>query len=643
MSDPQRSVSRVRIVMAAVVLIAAVALAIFGCLAPQITSAEVSDGVYTVVNLSSDIDFTSAQCFDLDGNTYDPNMVYVYNIGQTDSVFFNFFDFSFDNLDFESLDLFYYDFYVLVSTPSTFLTSAASFAVLTGNSLHVLPVAAPDGVNGSLYHVFGLGYNFYTLLSFQNMGNIDNDIMFTIYNLSFQRANFIDMAATFGADVIDYYPAYNISDSSFVFDDYDLISAFEGCGYLPTGTQFNFSLSGGYQEGYNDGLADGEDIGYDDGYDAGHQSGVMSGYEDGYHDGYSDGFNNSVDFGVSDLAESYDPDRTFFGDFHPSSINDSFKYTVAQFYPGDPTIGTNIYHLIYDNLNIGDSNSFSFNLNNVIRINNDYTFTFGFNTNGDFSQFHEDATSLIGVSGWFLLGHFTLPLFSGGNDISLQFLVLGSGPDDTFSEYDLVKFVIRFDNGINDFFVTVAEFDSWSSFCYDTLQYVFQLCVPGSSFIDPDNVNLSRSFSINFPFSSYVSSSIQLYPDSYNSGAVLASQCLYNLTFDQADLLISESDQAYDAGYSAGLETGKNSVDSSVFYDDGYESGYAAGYDIGLALGQNADIDSSISGFLPSILGAAGDFIITVLDFEVFGVSLLTILGTFGAIFVVAMFVKMVM
>lgn len=640
MSDPQRSISRARIVMAAVVLIAAVALAVFGCLAPQITSAEVSDGQYTIVNLSSDIDFTSVQCFDLDGNTYDPNLTYVYNIGQKDSVYFNFFDFSFDDFGVESFDLIYYDFYVLVSTPSTFLTSSSSFAVLTGTILHVLPVAAPDGVNGSLYHVFGLGYNFYTLLAFQNIGNIDNDIMFSIYNFSFQRANFIDMVATFGSDVFDDYPSYSISDSSAVFDDYELISAFEGCGYLPTGSQFNFSLSGGYQDGYNDGLADGEDIGYDEGYDAGHQSGVMSGYEEGYHNGYSDA-SSQFNSGVSDQAQSYDPDRTFFGDFQPLSINDSFRYRFAQFYPGDPTIGLKIVDILHDNLSIDDG-LYQFNLNQLIRINNYATFSFGFNTNADFTQFHDDATSLIGVPGWFIIGQFTLYLTDTSSDRVVQFLVLGSGPDDTFSEYDLVKFVVRFDDGLNDYYVTVAEFDSWSSFRFDTLQYVFQVCVPVNLFVDSDNNVISRYFDIKFPFSTYISTSIQSNEDSFNSSAVLASQCLYYLTFDQADLLITEADQAYDSGYSAGFESGKNSVDSSIFYDNGYDDGYSEGYDVGLSLGQS-DISASITGFLPSILGAAGDFIVKVLDFEVFGVSMLTILGTFGAIFVLAMFVKMVM
>lgn len=637
MSDPQRSISRGRIVMAAVVLIAAVALAIFGCLAPQITSAEVSDGVYTVVNLSSDIDFTSVQCFDLDGNTYDPNTVYVYNIGQTDSVYFNFFGFDFDNFDVEDSKLIYYDFYVVVTSDSTFLNAASSFALLLGTSLHVLPVEI-DGVNESVFHVFGLAYNFYLLLQFQNMNGTDTT--FSIYNLAIRRPNFIDMESTFGSSVINDYPSYAISDSSFVFNDYDLISAFEGCGYLPTGTQFNFSLSGGYQDGYNDGLADGEDIGYDEGYDAGHQSGVMSGYEDGYHNGYHDA-SSQFNSGVSDQAQSYDPDRTFFGDFQPLSINDSFRYRFAQFYPGDPTIGTNIVDILHDNLSIDDG-LYQFNLNQLIRINNYATFSFGFNTNGDFTQLHDDATSLIGVPGWFIIGQFTLYLTDTSSDRIVQFLVLGSGPDDTFSEYDLVKFVVRFDDGLNDYSVTVAEFDSWSSFRYDTLQYVFQVCVPVNLFVDSDNNVISRYFDVKFPFSTYISTSIQSNEDSYNSSAVLASQCLYYLTFDQADLLITEADQAYDSGYSAGFESGKNSIDSSIFYDNGYDDGYSEGYDVGLSLGQS-DISASITGFLPSILGAAGDFIVKVLDFEVFGVSMLTILGTFGAIFVLAMFVKMVM
>ena len=638
MSDPQRSISRVRIVMAAVVLIAAVALAIFGCLAPQITSAEVSDGVYTVANLSSDIDFTSVQCFNLNSDaSYSPDSLYLYNIGLASSVYFNFFGFDFDNFDLEDAKLIYFDFYIIVTSDSTFLTGVSSFALLLGIPLHVLPVQI-DGVNESVFHVFGLAYNFFLLLNFQNSAGTDTT--FSIYNFAIRRPNFIDMESTFGSSVINDYPSYAISDSAFVFDDYDLISAFEGCGYLPTGTQFNFSLSGGYQDGYNDGLADGEDIGYDEGFDAGHQSGVMSGYEDGYHNGYSDA-SSQFNSGVSDQAQSYDPDRTFFGDFQPLSINDSFRYRFAQFYPGDPTIGTNIVDILHDNLSIDDG-LYQFNFNQLIRINNYATFSFGFNTNADFTQFHDDATSLIGVPGWFIIGQFTLYLTDTSSDRVVQFLVLGSGPDDTFSEYDLVKFVVRFDDGLNDYYVTVAEFDSWSSFRFDTLQYVFQVCVPVNLFVDSDNNVISRYFDIKFPFSTYISTSIQSNEDSFNSSAVLASQCLYYLTFDQADLLITEADQAYDSGYSAGFESGKNSVDSSIFYDNGYDDGYSEGYDVGLSLGQS-DISASITGFLPSILGAAGDFIVKVLDFEVFGVSMLTILGTFGAIFVLAMFIKMVM
>lgn len=347
---------------------------------------------------------------------------------------------------------------------------------------------------------------------------------------------------------------------------------------------------------------------------------------------------------VNDSAQLYDVDKTFWGTYdHPYS-DLSIEYRFAQFDPGAPTVGTNIYNIVYDNATIPGSLSGTayYSLSELIFIDDFATFTLGFNVNGDFSRYHPSATSIFGGLDKYKI--FDITLYSGINSAAsdcIQFIICGIDPNDDFTVYDSLQFGVRYYiNGVGNTKI-IGEFD-WSQFYYDTNQYVIQLAIPLSFFDSPDDLTSRRFMGYNATSSSYLSTSFQYFPDSINYECVLATTSLYNMTFNLPDMLITSSDQGYDAGYSAGFINGQNSVDTSMSYDSGYTAGYLKGYNNGVAVGQG-DISSSITDFLPSILGAAGDFIVTVLDFEVFGVSMLTILGTFGAIFVLAMFVKMVM
>ena len=347
---------------------------------------------------------------------------------------------------------------------------------------------------------------------------------------------------------------------------------------------------------------------------------------------------------VNESVQLYEVDKTFWGTYdHPYS-DLTLEYRFAQFDPGGPTIGTNIYHIVHDNATIPGSLSGRayFTLSELIFIDDFATFTLGFNVNGDFSRYHPDATSIFGGRDKYKI--FDITLYSGINSAAsdyIQFIICGIDPNDDFTEYNSLQFGVRYYiNGVGNTKL-IGEFD-WSQFYYDTNQYVIQLAIHSSFFDSPDDMTSRRFMDYNATMSSYLSTSFQYFPDSINYECVLATTSLYNLTFNLPDMLITSSDEGYDAGYSAGFINGQNSVDTSLIYDEGYDAGYQFGYHTGVDVAQG-DISASITDFLPSILGAAGDCIVTVLDFEVFGVSMLTILGTFGAIFVLAMFVKMVM
>lgn len=412
------------------VLLIAIVIAIT-CVFTATTVAEISVGEYTIVNLQDDVDFASVQCFDLDGNSYSPDSMFVYNIGQSDFVYFDFFGFDFDNFDIDSAILIYFDFYVIVTSDSTFLNSASSFAVLVGTPLHVLPVDI-DGVNESVYHVFGLGYNFLLSLSFQNMAGTDTT--FSIYNFAIRRPNFIDMNSTFGSSVINDYPSYAISDSAFVFDDYALVSVFDNSGYLETGSLFDFSYgesyNSGYESGYDNGYSDGSYDGYDEGYDAGYEFGVDSGYDHGYDVGYQEGYDAGYDVGYQ---EGYDDGY----DIGYQAGLDSTQDLVDQAYQDgynsgyDDAVGSISYNVLP-----------TISYNSLLPINVD-----SYNT--ILNQYDSDKYM------WVLDGYASFSLggyVSSGSTITIEF-------DEIYKEYADVNNILQFGYMDNSVFVPIYQAD----------------------------------------------------------------------------------------------------------------------------------------------------------------------------------------
>ena len=305
---------------------------------------------------------------------------------------------------------------------------------------------------------------------------------------------------------------------------------------------------------------------------------------------------------VNDSAQLYDVDKTFWGTYdHPYS-DLSLEYRFAQFDPGVPTVGTNIYNIVYDNATIPGSLSGTayYSLSELIFIDDFATFTLGFNVNGDFSRYHPSATSIFGGLDKYKI--FDITLYSGINSAAsdcIQFIICGIDPNDDFTVYDSLQFGVRYYiNGVGNTKI-IGEFD-WSQFYYDTNQYVIQLAIPLSFFDSPDDLTSRRFLDYNATMSSYLSTSFQYFPDSINYECVLATTSLYNMTFNLPDMLIISTDEGYDSGYSAGFINGQNSVNTSTIYDEGYDAGYQKGYNNGIAVGQG-DISSSISGFLPSL------------------------------------------
>lgn len=118
---------------------------------------------------------------------------------------------------------------------------------------------------------------------------------------------------------------------------------------------------------------------------------------------------------------------------------------------------------------------------------------------------------------------------------------------------------------------------------------------------------------------------------------------LSSLNFSAADGVAGSSsvliDDAYNSGYNNGFTYGFSDGSSH-----GYSEGYAVGYDEGVSYGSSlsGDINQSITNFVPSILGGVADFIIKVTDFEVFGISVLKVLGTVGVLLILVAFIKMI-
>ena len=306
----------------------------------------------------------------------------------------------------------------------------------------------------------------------------------------------------------------------------------------------------------------------------------------------------------------------------------------------------------------------------------DDSFSFGMNLNPSDFDFENGHT-------YFCAYQIFLPEFYGLIDFDLYNPVNVSYCNESIDfscSFDLapdeLSFVFTYDsdNSSNlsiEYYIDVdsdhVNFDPYKNLCFELAYFTFYDLTDMFGAVSIPTLAECNMFFSAYPeaFSFYHSDGVEYCPklslsnsmteNGYNNGYNDG----YQVGYDDGISSDTSYNEGYDYGYNFGFQMGQNSVDvdrifdngydngysngSAIGYDSGYDDGYASGYDIGLSLGQNADISASISGFLPSILGATGDFIVTVLDFEVFGISMLTILGTFGAIFVLAMFIKMVL
>ncbi len=85
------------------------------------------------------------------------------------------------------------------------------------------------------------------------------------------------------------------------------------------------------------------------------------------------------------------------------------------------------------------------------------------------------------------------------------------------------------------------------------------------------------------------------------------------------------------------LSEGYEDIDHKIVesYRTGREEGYKQGYYNGIA------VRSSIEGFFPSVFQGVGSFIKTILDFEVFGISILKVVGVIGLLILLFMFIRL--
>ena len=98
----------------------------------------------------------------------------------------------------------------------------------------------------------------------------------------------------------------------------------------------------------------------------------------------------------------------------------------------------------------------------------------------------------------------------------------------------------------------------------------------------------------------------------------------------------------YDKIWNSGYDTGFN-VPYEIVYNDWkdefYDTTYDAGYDAGYNHAQYNEI-VTWNDFIPSIIGAFASFFLILLDIDVFGSNLLTLIGSIGACFLVIIIIK---
>lgn len=191
--------------------------------------------------------------------------------------------------------------------------------------------------------------------------------------------------------------------------------------------------------------------------------------------------------------------------------------------------------------------------------------------------------------------------------------------------------------------------NSANSVIYFSLEHPIVICFDLSDTVMNLSGKTSTIFILRMSCSSYFYSTLPASTDRFSvsntrtSMSTVLDFTLSSLNFSAADGVSGSSsvliDDAYESGYTNGYTYGFSDGNAN-----GYSDGYNAGYDEGVSYGAslNGNINESITNFVPSILGGVADFIIKVLDFEVFGISVLKVLGTVGVLLVIVAFIKMI-
>ncbi len=376
---------------------------------------------------------------------------------------------------------------------------------------------------------------------------------------------------------------------------------------------------------------------------------------------------------------NYDVDRTSISRFiYNAGLDSGNKDFVSQvvfseFYPGDPSPGTCIFSdYIRDDLYILDTslnnyviprNLDSYFLSQVYDRNSIYfpypsedpslsydvvsapVITLLFNLNGtfDFISF-SNGGSLIGYVTLFFNNNLYYPIY-------FRFEVIGYGTKSGVSVVRNLSDFARISMHYGFFCRGQSLFDdSFDIDLYDTNQYLVSFTFPPDLLRVP-NANFNVKFESRMLCSSYLYSTVPMFKSYNDVGAdnperssisFLVDYAASSLNFAMIDSITPSVsyDQGYSDGYNYGNQHGFNSGYENG-YNDGSASGYTDGYNDGLAVGEG-NIDSTISNFVPSILGGVADFIIKVLDFEVFGISVLKVLGTVGVLLILVAFIKMI-
>ena len=115
----------------------------------------------------------------------------------------------------------------------------------------------------------------------------------------------------------------------------------------------------------------------------------------------------------------------------------------------------------------------------------------------------------------------------------------------------------------------------------------------------------------------------------YENGYEEGQQTGYNQGYEEglADGKEYEYNFTYDNGYRDGKEVG---------LEEGYNNGFNEGYEKG-----NMNINADVNEIVPSTIGAIADFIMTLLNIEIAGISLWMILAAIGGLLIIGIIIKL--